>query len=376
MKKRICVTIPNLHGAGCERMLSEVLPYFSEAFDVDLVLQEKKVNYLLPSDVNVIVLGVKPDLKSTLLTVSRLRRLQKDGKYDAIVSYLDLYNATVWLSRLFWRGRPPHIAVEQTTDREFFAHSRMSAVKQWIFKLFLKLAYPRVDHIIALSNNLAGFLSADLGIKTPITVIHNGVDPEKFNLDPPAVEDLARHFLDAELRVLCISRLDYQKNIPFLLESFAQVAQQNPAARLFILGAGPDEEEFGSSINERGLSGNVFLLGFQPNPEDYLKACDLFVLSSRYESFGNVIVEAMACGVPIVTTNYGGAVFEIITNERLGTIVEQGESDIFAAAILDALENQKNFDRNRSHEYAIKNFAISNKAEEYVRTVARAIKRT
>jgi glycosyltransferase involved in cell wall biosynthesis len=173
-----------------------------------------------------------------------------------------------------------------------------------------------------------------------------------------------------------ISRLDYQKNIPFLLQSFALVQQHISEAKLFILGTGPDKDELESAIKDLGLSENVFLMGFQRNPEDYLKACDLFVISSRYESFGNVIVEAMACGVPIVTTNYGGAVFEIITDERLGTIVEQDESDIFGTAVIHELKKRKSFDRRRSHEYAIHNFVISDKAQEYVRTVARIIDQT
>lgn len=377
MKKKICVTIPSLHGAGCERMLSEVLPFYADAFDVDLVLVENKISYAVPDTVNIIPLdlpiagvGALKKVVNAFKLIRRLRKMAKNGGYEAIVSYLDFYNVMVCVANSFRRQKLKHVAVEQTTDYEFFANSQMAGWKQVIIKRAVGWAYNRVDRVIAVSENLKNFLVKELGVKREVTVIHNGVDIGKFNLTPlPDTSHMDKRFMTATTRLLCLSRLDRQKNIPFLIDSFAAAADKIPDADLFILGTGPMQQAIEDRVKLLNLDERVFLLGFSKNPEDYLKLCDIFVLASRYESFGNVVIEALACGAPVVTTNYGRVVGEILISNDLGEVIKQGDIDGFANAIVHVLGHLGKYKKNVLNQYIRSTFDAASKAKDYIRTI-------
>jgi len=144
-----------MQGAGCERMLAQVLPYYSEWFDVDLVLLENRITYALPPNLNVVSLDTPlQGYRGMLKAIRSLRKHFAKHYYDAIISYLDLYNVAVAASLLFKRGRPVHVACEHTTDREYFHYSRMPASRQALLKRALRFAYARADRVIAVSENL------------------------------------------------------------------------------------------------------------------------------------------------------------------------------------------------------------------------------
>ncbi|MBK8302208.1 MAG: glycosyltransferase [Chloracidobacterium sp.] len=361
-------------------MLSEVLPFYADAFDVDLVLVENKISYEVPDAVNIIALdlpiaggGLLKNAENAIKVILRLRRMTNKCRYAAVVSYLDFYNVMVCVANSFRRNKLKHIAVEQTTDYEFFANSQMAGWKQVIIKRAVGWAYNRVDRVIAVSENLKNFLVGELGVKREITVIHNGVDTDKFDLEPPQdASHIDEQFMAASSRLLCLSRLDHQKNIFFLIDSFAVAADKIPDKRLFILGTGPLQQAIEARIKLLNLDDRVFLLGFSKKPEDYLKLCDLFVLASRYESFGNVVIEALACGAPVVATNYGTVVNEIMQCDSLGMIVEQGDVNGFAAAMIDITNNRDRYDRNALNEHARTHFNAADKARKYVATVSEA----
>ena len=230
-----------------------------------------------------------------------------------------------------------------------------------------------MQHIIAVSENLKQFLVKELQIKTPITVIHNGFDSEKFNLNKlDDTSNINKDFLDTKNRILCIARLDYQKNIPFLIDSFALIKEKLPESNLFILGHGEQIDDIKKKITSMELSNRVFLLGFRTNPEEYLKLSNLFVLSSRYESFGNVLVEALACGIPVLTTNYGEVVHEIMPTSDYGIVVEQGSTKHFSEAISDIVL-KGTFDKNKIAKYAVENFDIRKIANQYVESIENEI---
>lgn len=374
MRQKVCITIPTLHGAGCERMLSEVLPFYHRHFDVELVLTENKISYAIPTDLKVVVLdtplgegGLVQKAMTMLRCIRLLRKQIRTSGYSAIVSYLDGYSVMTYFANLGISPRIPQIAVEQTLDREFAAHTMMSSWKKKIMYAFVSYAYNRVRRVIAVSENVRTHLKDDLKVSTPISVIHNGIDPKRFNLDAVNKGDLDERFTGEGKKLLCISRLSAQKNIPYLIESFDLVRKTRSDVKLFILGTGPDREKIEALIKQHGLADDVILLGFDPRPENYLKASDVFVLSSRYESFGNVVVEALACGTPVVTANYGEVLREILIEPGLGEIVPQGNANKFAAAILRVLDEK--FDRHKLHDFALQNFDASVKAQEYIRIV-------
>ncbi|NER82856.1 MAG: glycosyltransferase family 4 protein, partial [Leptolyngbya sp. SIO1D8] len=171
----------------------------------------------------------------------------------------------------------------------------------------------------------------------PIDIIYNaGVDDGVLQgaMATAVLPDRPAH---CPLLVAC-GRLHPQKGYPYLLEAIAKVKQQLPI-QLWILGEGSLRSTLERQIETLGLTDTVRLLGFQANPYQYMAAADVFVLSSLYEGFGNVIVEAMACGVPVVATDCPHGPAEILEHGKSGLLAPPGDADALAQQILTFLEN-------------------------------------
>jgi glycosyltransferase involved in cell wall biosynthesis len=146
---------------------------------------------------------------------------------------------------------------------------------------------------------------------------------------PPSLEELSAR---API-ILAVGRLVDYKNYPMLLQAFAKLKTKN--AVLNILGEGPDRALIEALIVKLGIETRVKMLGYQASPWDYYASAKCFALPSNSESFGNVVVEALAQGLPVIATKCHGPL-EIITNASFGTLVERGDSDAMAVA-LDAI---------------------------------------
>lgn len=135
-------------------------------------------------------------------------------------------------------------------------------------------------------------------------------------------------------RILTVGSLKAQKNHPLLLRAFARLAR--PDARLMILGGG-DDAPLRRLAAELGIADRVVLAGFHLDPTPFYQTADLFVLSSDHEGFGNVIVEALAQGLPVVSTDCPSGPAEILEGGRWGALVPVGDAEALAAAIDRAL---------------------------------------
>ncbi len=136
--------------------------------------------------------------------------------------------------------------------------------------------------------------------------------------------------------VLGIGRLTKQKEFVTLLRSFAQV-RTHCAARLMVLGEGEDRLSLEALINDLGLSECVALPGFVKNPYPYLRAASVFALSSAWEGLPTVLIEALALGTPIVSTNCPSGPSEILNGGQHGALIPVGDSEAMADAIYKAL---------------------------------------
>ncbi len=187
------------------------------------------------------------------------------------------------------------------------------------------------------STGVADDLAAAFGVPAGrIHVVHNPID-----LD--AIAAAAAEPIDAEHAsawqppvIVAAGRLADAKNYPLLIEAVALLRARLPA-QLFILGTGDREASLRALIAEKQLERVVTFAGFQRNPWQYIARADVFALSSRYEGFGNVLVEAMACGVPVVATSSPGT-REIVTDGVDGLLVDRHEPAALAAALARVLE--------------------------------------
>jgi len=155
-----------------------------------------------------------------------------------------------------------------------------------------------------------------------------------------------------------IANLNKNKNQILLIRAFAKVFSENKNVRLSILGGGPEYKNLQSEINRLNMQEQIKLLGFAPRKQvlEELQKSDAFILSSKYETFGVVVIEAMSCGLPAIATKCGGPE-SIIENSELGLLVENDDLEELSNAMKDMYENRADYNSNKIRTYVVNNFS-------------------
>ncbi|MBD1876698.1 glycosyltransferase [Nodosilinea sp. FACHB-131] len=291
----------------------------------------------LASDVPVFGLN-PPGISSSTLRMVRavapLRRLIQAQRPDVVCAVLDHANLAAIAACRGLPHRPKLLVCAQNSPLNQYHRPWHPLDRAMRGLLARQLA--EVDGLIALSQGVAEeFASLMQPPQPPIHVIYNaGVDEQVTTgaIAPLMAEDLP---LPRPLIVAC-GRLCEQKGFTYLLEALAKVRQTVPA-HLWIVGEGPLRPQLEQQIRQLGLDGAVRLLGFRPNPYQLMAAADVFVLSSVYEGFGNVVAEALACGVPVVSTDCPHGPAEILENGAAGLLVPPRDGAALAVGILRLL---------------------------------------
>jgi glycosyltransferase involved in cell wall biosynthesis len=139
--------------------------------------------------------------------------------------------------------------------------------------------------------------------------------------------------------IISVGHLRAEKDFPTLLKAFS-IVRKNVPSRLAILGNGEEKTRIEKSIKELSLKDNVYLAGFQENPYKFIKRSAILALSSLYEGFPNVLLEAMALGIPVVSTNCPSGPAQIITDGENGLLVPVRDEHLLAKAILRILQDE------------------------------------
>ena len=173
--------------------------------------------------------------------------------------------------------------------------------------------------------------------------------------------------------ILMVGRLSKTKDQPTLFKALSLIVEKQPA-RLVIVGSGTEEHKLKKLADKLNLSKNILFLGFQDNPYKYMKKASVFVLSSLQEGFGNVIVEAMACGTPVVATDCKSGPSEIIQDGINGLLVPPQDQISLANAILRILNDPHlaekfSFEGRKRAEF----FSVKKSLEEYEDTFQKLI---
>lgn len=217
--------------------------------------------------------------------------------------------------------------------------SSESILPNWVLDQLTKWTYPLADRMIAVSEGVAEEFSQSLDFsRENFDVIYNPViGPET----PKLAGQIVEHpwFSDKSTPVvLGVGRLVEQKNFLTLLRAFERV-RESRKSRLVILGEGKRRPALEKEAKKLGLRSQIWMPGFVSNPLKYMSDASLFVLSSKWgEGLGNVLIEAMACGTPVVSTNCPGGPTEILENGEHGRLVPAENSTALAAAVEDALD--------------------------------------
>lgn len=335
VKARIALFLRTLGGGGAERVLLNLASGFIEyGLDVDLVVSagEGLDLWTIPDGVRVI------DLKAPRLSASLPALIQylKRERPDAIIPSLHYANE-VALAAKYLSGVPTKVLIPEHNmlSRELKSHEQGS--RKHLIPLAVRWLYPLADAVVAVSNGVA----ADLEILTglPRDRIHTIYNPVIL----PDLQKRAQQPLDHPWFkpgeppvILGVGRLEPQKDFPTLIRAFAQVREVRPA-RLVILGWGPDRPKLESLIQELGIGADVDLPGFISNPISYMAKASVFALSSAWEGLPTVLIEAMAVGLPVVSTNCESGPDEILEHGKHGALVPVGDDKALAEAILKVL---------------------------------------
>jgi len=203
----------------------------------------------------------------------------------------------------------------------------------------MRRLYPKADRIVAVSQGVADDLISLLNLPhEKVTVIYNPiVTPELFE---QAKQPVSHPWFEQNRLpvILAVGRLTRQKDYPTLFRAFSLVRQVRPA-KLLILGEGEERANLERLAIELGIQNDVSMPGFVDNPFAFMAKASVFVLSSAWEGFGNVLVEALACGCPVVATDCRSGPREILDNGRYGRLVPVGDHEALAKAILETLDN-------------------------------------
>jgi glycosyltransferase involved in cell wall biosynthesis len=226
-----------------------------------------------------------------------------------------------------------------------------------------RLFYPWADAIITNSYDLADDVACVTGLpREHITTIYGPVVT-------PELQDKMRAPLDhpwfspgSPPVVLGVGRLTTQKDFPTLLKAFARVRAVRPA-RLLILGEGKKRTQLELLARQLGVAADVALPGFTPNPFPYMMRASVFVLSSAWEGLPGVLIEAMACGCPVVSTDCPSGPAEILERGAYGPLVPVGDDAALAEAILSVLETPPDPERLRGRAAL---FSADHAADQYL----------
>ncbi len=335
---RVTFIIYSMQAGGAERVLSIMANYLAEkSYDVEIITLDSKPSsfYPLNSKIHHTALDLAAASKSrisgifsNLRRLFRLRKAMKKSAPDAIISFMAETNV---LSLLATRGLNLPVIITEHTDPW-----TAPVGKAW--SVLRKRLYPYASRLVVLNSRAADFFSFCshqnvVVFPNPVQVNIKGVHQNKIT-----------SWVDGET-VAAMGRLSREKRFDLLIRAFSRLSESYPNWKLLILGEGPEREELECLIKASGLAGKVNLPGNIEHPHDLLRCAGLFVSSSDIEGFPMALCEAMACGLPVISTEYSSAVNEIIQDGENGILVPAGDVKKMSAAMQHLIENQSERER-------------------------------
>lgn len=329
MKKiSIIFILPDLETGGAERIVTTIANHLPRStFEPKIMLLRKEGGYLefLKDDVEII------DLKTTRIRNSLRPILREIGRRKPDIVFCGFGEINAYLSvfvnffpKTKFIARETNVVSKHVTRKEV--------------RFFYKF-YHNFHQIICQSDDMEKDLIAHFNIpEKKIVKINNPVDFEFIN-EKLAISEKPESFKDDFKNIVAIGNLSPRKGFDNLLKVFGHL--RNEKVRLHILGAGKDQDFLHQMKSDLGLE-NVIFHGQQKNPYQFLKFADLFILSSRYEGFPNVLLEAGACGIFSLVNKCKGGITEIIEPKINGEIANIENHAEFAQKIVEILKENHN----------------------------------
>ncbi|MCA1636184.1 MAG: glycosyltransferase [Acidobacteria bacterium] len=327
-RARVACFIPDMTDGGAQRAVVKLIGGIAaRGLAVDLVLVNSEGPHLGAVDARARVVDLAAGRVARV--IPKLARYLSRERPHALVSFLSHANVAALASRALARSGARVAVVEQNT----VSAVRSGLRRDGLLPALVRRTYPRADAVVAVSEGVARDLVSRLGVPPgKVHVIPNPVVDEALLRAATAPAGHPWFGDDGAPVFLAVGRLTAQKDFPTLLRAF-RMLRQSRAARLMILGEGEARAELEAMTDEMSLTDDVALPGFVENPYARMSRAAAFVLSSRWEGLPTVLIEALACGCPVVATDCPSGPREILEGGAYGALVPVGD----AAAMRDAM---------------------------------------
>ena len=328
--KKCMLFIPRMGGGGAERVMATIANNLCREHSVRIVtMTDAESFYALDERVEIVGLGQSINRKNKLTKLFSsvfggikvffaLRRQVKQWKPSAILSFLEESNMVAILLKML--GGKYCLAVSERNDPD-----ERGALNRWFERNF----YSKADVIVCQSEKVTKFFREKDRCKT--VVIPNPIAADAI---PPRFEGARRH------TVVGVGRLDPQKNFSMLINAFSKLPDRFSDYTLEIYGGGFLEEKLQAEINTLGLQDRVFLMGVKKGVMHYISDVALYVMSSNYEGFPNALAEAMATGLPVISTDFSTGVAKDLIFEENGIVIPVGDEAALVAAMETMLSKE------------------------------------
>jgi glycosyltransferase involved in cell wall biosynthesis len=326
----IAIYLHDLTGGGVERQSLIIAEEFRrDGAEVTLLLHRLRGQLLdqVPAGLRIV------DMNSlrTLTDIPRLMRFLRKEKPDVLLSNLDLNNVAALLAKGLSLSRTKVVICQHNPMSESFVAS-----ENWLYRfvaLFYRILSPLISGAVAVSEGVAVELETLAGIrKDLIRTINNPVVGPGFKSRSEEVSDHPWFNEPGRPVFVTAGRLVHHKDHETMLRALA-IHRKRFDSRLIVLGTGPLQEVLKDLVVTLNLTKAVDFVGFHANALPFIRQADAFLLSSRCEGFGNVIVEALGCGTPVISTRCEHGPAEILQNGRYGMLVEPRNPDALAEAM-------------------------------------------
>jgi glycosyltransferase involved in cell wall biosynthesis len=356
---KIAFFLPSLAGGGAERaMLHLAESFVKRDIQVDMVLSRAEGEYLeqVAKGVRIVNLYSKyPKILGLWYNTQALKKYLQQEQPTSLISTLDIFGTATWSKRLEKIPTKIVLCVQNNLSQRFQSDRSllMGKVKFQLVKSF----YPWADKIVASSKGVAEDLAKITNIPvSEIEVIYNPVVKPDLLIKAQEAIDHPWFAPEQPPVILGAGRLVKQKDFVTLIKAFDLVRQQREA-KLMILGDGEAsiKHQLTTLVTELGLENDVTLPGFVQNPYAYMARAAVFVLSSIYEGFGNVVAEALAVGTPVVSTDCESGPAEILEYGKYGNLAPVGDFQALGDGILAMLANPTDPEilRQRALEFSV-----------------------
>lgn len=315
--KSLGILIYSLSGGGAERVVAYLLGYCVENnIKVHLILMNTIIKYDIPSDIEIHYLEKSNSTEKGIIKALKIPFLA--FKYSRLLKKLNISHSLSFLTRPSFiniiSSKFTFYKFKVITNERAYPSLQYSYgdFQSFFNKKMIRILYKKSDLVISNSHGNSHDLITNFSVPTKkMRVIHNPIDLEKIN----KIKALEGFYDNTYFNLVTIGRLDSGKNHSLLIDAISK--SNNPNLRFYIFGNGELETELKLKIKKLKLENQVILVGFVSNPYKYLKNADLFIFGSNHEGFPNVLLEAMSCGLPILTTNCKSGPNEILELEKV-----------------------------------------------------------